>query len=198
MQAPGTSRSWPLTMLLTDWEITAEVDSGRVVIDPWDRRLVQPASLDLRLGDRIRVFRRLDHACIDPLGDPVPTETREIPEAGLVLHPGEFVLGSTLERVELPADIAASAEGKSSLGRIGLMLHSTAGWIDPGFRGTVTLELANVNTLPIRLRAGMLIGQLCLFRLRSPGARVPYGSPGLRSRYQGQYGPTAARRPVPR
>ncbi|NHT17825.1 dCTP deaminase [Cellulomonas sp. IC4_254] len=181
-------------MLLSDRDITAEIDSGRVVLDPFDPAMVQPSSVDVRLDRFFRLFDNHKYAVIDPAQDQ-PDLTRLVEVDGdepFVLHPGEFVLGSTFEQVTLPDDIAARLEGKSSLGRLGLLTHSTAGFIDPGFSGHVTLELSNVATLPITLWPGMKIGQMCFFRLSSP-ALAPYGSGASGSRYQGQRGPTASR-----
>lgn len=181
-------------MLLSDCDIQAELDTGRVRLVPYAGGMLQPASIDVRLGAEFRIFDNHRYECIDPTVEQLHmTSLVAVPEEGaFVLHPGEFVLASTLEQVTLPDDLAARLEGKSSLGRLGLVVHSTAGFIDPGFTGHVTLELSNVANLPIRLRPGMKIGQLCFVRLSSP-AVVPYGSPGLGSRYQGQRGPTASR-----
>ncbi len=181
-------------MLLPDHEIKAEVASGRVVLDPYDEDLVQPSSVDVRLDRYFRTFENHRYAHIDPSAEQADL-TRMVEAKGdepFMLHPGEFVLASTYEIVTLPDDVAARLEGKSSLGRLGLLTHSTAGWIDPGFTGHVTLELSNVATLPIKLWPGMRIGQLCLFRLTSP-AEHPYGSAKHGSRYQGQRGPTPSR-----
>lgn len=181
-------------MLLSDRDIRTEVDAGRVVLEPYEPALIQPSSIDVRLDRYFRLFDNHKYAVIDPAQDQ-PDLTRLVAvEAGeaFVLHPGEFVLGSTYERVTLPDDVAARLEGKSSLGRLGLLTHSTAGFIDPGFVGHVTLELSNVATLPILLWPGMKIGQMCFFRLSSPAER-PYGSGAAGSRYQGQRGPTASR-----
>jgi len=156
--------------------------------------MVQPSSVDVRLDRYFRLFDNHKYAVIDPAADqPELTRLIEVdPEEGFILHPGEFVLGSTYEKVSLPDDIAARLEGKSSLGRLGLLTHSTAGFIDPGFEGHVTLELSNVATLPIRLWPGMKIGQLCFFKLSSAAER-PYGAGATYSRYLGQRGPTASR-----
>ena len=181
-------------MLLSDRDIRAEIDSGRVGLDPYDAGLVQPSSVDVRLDRYFRVFENHRYPHIDPSVEQ-PDLTREVEPEGdepFILHPGEFALASTLEVVTLPDDIAGRLEGKSSLGRLGLLTHSTAGFIDPGFSGHVTLELSNVATLPIKLWPGMKIGQLCLFRLSSP-AEHPYGSAGYGSRYQGQRGPTPSK-----
>ena len=181
-------------MLLSDRDILSEIDAKRVALDPFDEAMVQPSSVDVRLDRFFRVFENHKYPHIDPAQDQ-PDLTRLVePEADepFILHPGEFVLGSTYEVVTLPDDVAARLEGKSSLGRLGLLTHSTAGFIDPGFSGHVTLELSNVATLPIKLWPGMKIGQLCFFRLSSP-AEHPYGSAKYGSRYQGQRGPTPSR-----
>lgn len=181
-------------VLLSDRDILAEIDAERVQLDPLDRDMIQPSSIDVRLDRFFRVFDNHKYPHIDPAADQSDL-TRAVEVASdetFVLHPGEFVLGSTHELVTLPDDVAARLEGKSSLGRLGLLTHSTAGFIDPGFSGHVTLELANVATLPIVLYPGMKIGQLCFFRLTSP-ADNPYGSAKYGSRYQGQRGPTASR-----
>jgi dCTP deaminase len=181
-------------VLLSDRDILAEIDAERIGLDPFDPAMIQPSSIDVRLDKFFRVFDNHKYPHIDPAADQSDL-TREIEVEGddaFILHPGEFVLGSTYELVTLPDDIAARLEGKSSLGRLGLMTHSTAGFIDPGFSGHVTLELANVATLPIKLYPGMKIGQVCYFKLTSP-AENPYGSAKYGSRYQGQRGPTASR-----
>ena len=181
-------------MLLSDRDIKAELASGRVVLEPRDDAMIQPSSVDVRLDRWFRVFENHRYPFIDPAAEQ-PDLTRLLEPVGdepFVLHPGEFVLGSTLEVVTLPDDIAGRLEGKSSLGRLGLLTHSTAGFIDPGFSGHVTLELSNVANLPILLYPGMKIGQLCLFRLSS-AAEHPYGSSTYGSRYQGQRGPTPSR-----
>ncbi|REJ04166.1 dCTP deaminase [Microbacterium bovistercoris] len=181
-------------MLLSDRDIRAELASERVGLDPLDLGMVQPSSIDVRLDRYFRLFDNHKYPYIDPAEDqPELTRLIEVdPDEPFVLHPGEFALGATFEQVTLPDDIAARLEGKSSLGRLGLITHSTAGFIDPGFTGHVTLELANVATLPIKLWPGMKIGQLCFFRLSSP-AENPYGSGAYGNHYQGQRGPTASR-----
>ncbi len=181
-------------MLLSDRDIRAGLDSGRIVLDPYEPSMIQPSSIDVRLDRYFRLFDNHKYPVIDPAAEQ-PDLTRLVEPEGdeaFVLHPGEFALGSTYESVSLPDDVAARLEGKSSLGRLGLLTHSTAGFIDPGFTGHVTLELSNVATLPIKLWPGMKIGQLCFFRLSSP-AEEPYGSAASGSRYQGQRGPTASR-----
>jgi len=181
-------------VLLSDRDIRAQIDSGRVRLDPWDPTMVQPSSVDVRLDRYFRLFDNHKYPVIDPSQDQ-PELTRLVEVEGeepFVLHPGEFVLGSTYEEITLPDDVAARVEGKSSLGRLGLLTHATAGFVDPGFTGHVTLELSNVATLPIVLHPGMKIGQLCFFQLSSP-AEHPYGSSAKGSHYQGQRGPTASR-----
>ena len=181
-------------VLLSDKDIKAEIESGRVGIDPYEPAMVQPSSIDVRLDKFFRVFENHRYPHIDPSTEQTDL-TREVEANGdepFVLHPGEFVLGSTYEVVTLPTNIAARLEGKSSLGRLGLLTHSTAGFIDPGFSGHITLELSNVANLPVKLYPGMKIGQLCLVKLSSP-AEHPYGSAPYLHRYQGQRGPTASR-----
>lgn len=195
MRGTGPSSSgYPRHVLLSDRDIRAELAATRVILDPYDEAMVQPSSVDVRLDRFFRLFDNHKYPVIDPAADQ-PDLTRLVdvdPDEAFVLHPGEFVLGSTYEAVTLPDDVAARLEGKSSLGRLGLLTHSTAGFIDPGFSGHVTLELSNVATLPIKLWPGMKIGQLCFFQLSS-AAEHPYGSERYGSRYQGQRGPTASR-----
>jgi len=181
-------------VLLSDRDLKAEINNGRVNLEPYDPKMVQPSSIDVRLDRFFRTFENHKYAHIDPAEDqPDLTRLVETPATEpFILHPGEFVLGSTYEVVSLPDDLAGRLEGKSSLGRLGLLTHSTAGFIDPGFSGHITLELSNVATLPIKLWPGMKIGQLCLFRLSSP-AEHPYGSAIYGSKYQGQRGPTASK-----
>jgi dCTP deaminase len=181
-------------VLLSDRDIKAEINSGRVKVEPFDGAMIQPSSVDVRLDRFFRVFENHKYSVIDPSIEQ-PDLTREVAvEANeeFILHPGEFVLASTYEVITLPDDIAGRLEGKSSLGRLGLLTHSTAGFIDPGFPGHITLELSNVANLPVKLFPGMKIGQLCLIRLSSP-AENPYGSALYGSRYQGQRGPTASK-----
>lgn len=181
-------------VLLSDRDIRAELEAGRVQLDPYVPEMIQPSSIDVRLDRWFRLFDNHKYAVIDPAEDqPDLTRLVEVdPEEPFVLHPGEFVLGATYEKVTLPDDVAARLEGKSSLGRLGLLTHSTAGFIDPGFSGHVTLELSNMATLPIKLWPGSKVGQLCFFRLSSP-ADFPYGTGDHKNRYQGQRGPTASR-----
>ena len=181
-------------MLLSDRDIKAEIEAGRVKVEPFDGAMIQPSSVDVRLDRFFRVFENHKYSVIDPSIEQSDL-TREVAvEANeeFILHPGEFVLASTYEVITLPADIAGRLEGKSSLGRLGLLTHSTAGFIDPGFSGHITLELSNVANLPVKLFPGMKIGQLCLIKLSSP-AENPYGSALYGSRYQGQRGPTASK-----
>ncbi len=188
-----TARVTP-TSVLSDGTIRELVDAGRIRIDPWDPSLVQPASVDLRLGDSFRVFHNHRTTAID-LRQPPTNLTEEViagEEEGFVIHPGEFCLGRTLEWVELPDDIVARIEGKSSLGRLGLIVHATAGFVDPGWKGTLTLELNNLTRVPIKLYPGLPIGQLSFMALDAPAER-PYGSPELGSHYQGQVAATESR-----
>ena len=181
-------------MVLSDATISRLVAEGRIEIDPYEEGLLQPSSVDVRVDRYFRVFRNNRYPFIDvKQAQEELTELVEIdPETPFILHPGEFVLGSTLERIRLPDDLVARLEGKSSLGRLGLLIHSTAGFIDPGWDGHVTLELSNVANLPITIYVGMKIGQLSFMELTEPSER-PYGSDTLGSKYQGQKGPTASR-----
>lgn len=183
-----------LCVLLSDRDILAEIDSGRLSLDPFVPEMIQPSSIDVRLDRFFRVFENHKYPHIDPSIEQSDLTRMVEPEGDepFILHPGEFVLASTYEVISLPDDLASRLEGKSSLGRLGLLTHSTAGFIDPGFSGHVTLELSNVATLPIKLWPGMKIGQLCVFRLSSPAAH-PYGSEKYGSRYQNQRGPTPSR-----
>lgn len=183
-----------MSVLLSDRDLRAELDTGRLVVDPLDLSMIQPSSIDVRLDRLFRVFNNSRYTHIDPARQQDDLTELVEPAEGdpFVLHPGEFVLGATLERVALPDDLAGRLEGKSSLGRLGLLTHSTAGFIDPGFDGHITLELSNVANLPITLWPGMKIGQLCLIRLSSP-AETPYGSSAVGSKYQGQRGPTPSK-----
>jgi dCTP deaminase len=180
--------------VLSDGTILELVEQGRIKIDPWDPKLVQPASIDLRLGDSFRVFHNHRTSAID-LRDPPANLTEEVvvaPGEPFVIHPGEFCLGRTLEWVQIPDDIVARIEGKSSLGRLGLIVHATAGFCDPGFAGTLTLELNNLTRVPIKLYPNLPIAQLSFMTLDRP-AQKPYGSPGLGSHYQGQLAATESR-----
>ncbi len=181
-------------MVLSDRSIREAVGEGRIVIDPLDDDDIQPASVDVHLADELLVFRNARRPFIDlrkEMGD--LTDLVEVTdEDGFNLHPGEFVLASTREHIEIPADLVARLEGKSSLGRVGLVIHSTAGYVDPGWKGRLTLELTNIARLPIRLYRGMKIGQISFLELSTPAERL-YGSKELGSKYQGQTGPTASR-----
>lgn len=181
-------------MILSDRDLRAEIDGGRIIIEPYDASCVQPSSIDVKVSNLFRVFRNHSAAVLDVKKDLSDlTELVEVePDGVFMLHPGEFVLGSTLERVAVPYDLVARVEGKSSLGRLGLLIHSTAGFVDAGFDGHVTLELANVANLPITLYPGMKIGQISFMKMTSP-AEKPYGSGANGSKYQGQRGPTPSR-----
>ena len=191
--------AWSVTsdvVILSDRTLREQLAAGRIVIDPLDEALIQPSSIDVRISNLFRVFRNHTRGVIDVKQDMVDlTELVEIAEHGddpFMLHPGEFVLGSTYERIAVPNDLVGRVEGKSSLGRLGLLIHSTAGFIDAGFDGHITLELANVASLPITLYPGMKIGQVSFMQMTSP-ADNPYGSGAKGSKYQGQRGPTPSR-----
>lgn len=182
-------------MILSDGTIRKLLADLRIAIEPLDENLIQPASVDVRLGDTFLVFRRHTNSDIDPWqANDALMEPVLVPEGDpFILHPGEFVLGTTFERLTLPNDVVARIEGKSSLGRLGLLIHATAGFIDPGWtNGQITLELSNVAPLPIRLWPGMKIAQLSFIQMDAPAER-PYGHPSLGSKYQGQSGPVASR-----
>jgi dCTP deaminase len=181
-------------VVLSDRTIRRRIDDGSIGIDPFAPELMQPSSLDVRVDRYFRVFRNSRYPYIDVKARQEElTELVEVAgDEAFILHPGEFVLGSTLERVTLPDDLVARLEGKSSLGRLGLLIHSTAGFIDPGWDGHVTLELSNVANLPITIYPGMKIGQLSFVQLSEP-AEHPYGSSEIGSKYQGQQGPTPSR-----
>lgn len=181
-------------MVLSDRTIKAELAAGRIAIEPLGEGAIQPASVDLRLGHLFRVFRNSQIPFIDVKREyPDLTELVEIDDDNpFILHPGEFALASTFERVRLPDDIVGRIEGKSSLGRLGLIIHSTAGYVDPGWDGALTLELSNIANLPITLYHGMKVSQVSFMRLSEP-AEFPYGSNEAGSKYQGQEGPTPSR-----
>ena len=182
------------SVVLSDRTIRRLLEEGRILIEPYDASLLQPSSVDVRVDRRFRVFRNSRYPFIN-VKEPQEelTELVEVEdETPFILHPGEFVLGSTLERVRLPDDLVARLEGKSSLGRLGLLIHSTAGFIDPGWDGHVTLELSNVANLPITIYPGMKIGQISFMQMTEPAA-TPYGSEAIGSKYKGQRGPTASR-----
>ncbi len=181
-------------MVLSDRSIRSKIDAGRIVIDPFDADLVQPSSVDVRVDRRFRVFHNARYPYID-VRQPMDELTELVEVDGdepFILHPGEFVLGQTLEKVTLPDDLVARLEGKSSLGRLGLLIHSTAGFVDAGFSGNLTLELSNVANLPITIYHGMPIGQISFMRMDSP-VENPYGSGHTGSKYQGQAEPTPSR-----
>jgi dCTP deaminase len=181
-------------VVLSDRSIRAEIEAGRIVIDPFDPELVQPSSVDVRVDRRFRVFHNARYPYID-VRQPMEELTELVePDDGqpFILHPGEFVLGQTLERVTLPDDVVARLEGKSSLGRLGLLIHSTAGFVDSGFSGNLTLELSNVANLPITIYHGMPIGRVSFMRMDGPVER-PYGSRESSGKYQGQAEPTPSR-----
>ena len=181
-------------MILSDKSIREELDAGGIVIEPLGERMIQPSSVDLRVSSLFRVFRNDTTPYIDPKqAQEDLTELVEVKEDGaFILHPGEFVLGSTFERVALGPDLVARLEGKSSLGRLGLLIHSTAGFVDAGWDGHLTLELSNVANLPIAIYPGMKIGQISFLRMTTP-ADNPYGSDKAGSKYRGQEGPTPSR-----
>ncbi|MCW3061352.1 MAG: dcd [Capsulimonas sp.] len=180
-------------MILSDRSIKEGVAAGRITITPYDESLVQPASIDIRLDHRFRVFRNYKYSAIDPKAAQEGLTEMVTAEEGspFVIHPGEFILASTLESIALGDDLVARLEGKSSLGRLGLVVHATAGYIDPGFSGHITLELSNVANLPILLYPGMKVGQISFFAMSTPADR-PYGHPELGSKYKGQSTPTAS------
>jgi dCTP deaminase len=181
-------------MILSDRDLRTLLESKRLVVEPLGPNAVQPSSIDLRVGRHFRVFVNNLYPYIN-VREPMEDLTQLVETAAtdpFILHPGEFVLGTTLERVEIPDDLVGRLEGKSSLGRLGLLIHSTAGFVDPGFRGHLTLELSNVANLPITIYPGMKIGQISLFKMSSP-AENPYGSGKLKSKYVDQVGPTPSR-----
>ena len=182
-------------MVLSDHTIREEISAGRIVIDPLDESCIQPASVDIRLDKKLLVFTsryRYPYIDVKQNQDGLSEMVKIDEDRPFLLHPSEFVLASTLETIKLPDDIVGRLEGKSSLGRVGLLIHSTAGYVDPGCEGHLTLELSNVAKLPVTLYYGMKIGQISFLRLTSPADRV-YGSEGLGSKYQGQLEPTASR-----
>jgi dCTP deaminase len=180
-------------MVLSDRSIREALAAGHIVIDPFDDSCIQPSSVDLHVDQYFRLFRNHTSRVIDVREDQEDlTELVDIGDDPLILHPGEFVLGSTKEKVRLPADLVARLEGKSSLGRLGLLIHSTAGFVDAGWDGHLTLELSNVANLPITVYPGMKIGQISFLQMTT-AADHPYGSDGLQSKYQGQWGPTPSR-----
>jgi dCTP deaminase len=181
-------------MVLSDHSIKEAIAQGRIIIDPLGEGCIQPSSVDLHIDQYFRVFRNHTQRVIDVReAQEDLTELIDVgPEAPMILHPGEFMLGSTTERIAIPDDIVGRLDGKSSLGRLGLVIHSTAGFVDAGWDGHITLELSNVASLPITLYPGMKIGQISFFQMTTPADR-PYGSEGLGSKYSGQRGPTPSR-----
>lgn len=181
-------------MVLSDRTIRDEIEAGRIAFDPYDPELIQPSSVDVRVDNAFRVFHNARHPFIDVRRrmDDLTELVRVEGDEPFILHPGEFVLGQTLERVRLPDDLVARLEGKSSLGRLGLLIHSTAGFVDAGFEGNLTLELSNVANLPITIYRGMPIGQISFMRMDA-AVETPYGAGEIRSKYQGQAEPTASR-----
>ena len=178
-------------MILSDKDIKKEVKSNNLVIDPFDEECVQPSTYDVHLSNQFRVFSNHETTCIDLKKKQAVTKLVDVKKNGqLILHPSEFILGSTVERFEIPNNLAAKIEGKSSLGRLGLVVHATAGYIDPGFKGHITFEISNLNTVPIVLYANMKVGQMCFFKMSSEVER-PYGTAG--NKYQDQKGPTESR-----
>ncbi|MEO5725165.1 MAG: dCTP deaminase [Ilumatobacteraceae bacterium] len=180
-------------MILSDHTLREQIALGRIVIEPFDERCVQPSSIDVKLSSHFRVFRNHTSGVIDVKSAVDLTEPVEVSaDGGFMLHPGEFVLASTLERIVVPDDMVSRIDGKSSLGRLGLIIHSTAGFIDPGFDGHITLELTNIATLPITLYPAMKVGQISFMRMTT-AADNPYGKGAHGSKYQGQRGPTPSR-----
>lgn len=180
-------------MILSDKDILKEIKANHILIKPFVRKNLQPSTLDLTLAPKMLVFDNYTTSLVDPIKDIDITRMIDFKKSGyFILHPGEFVLGSTVEKVGLPNNLAATLEGRSSLGRLGLIVHATAGYIDPGFEGNITFEISNISRLPIKLYAGMRVGQLAFYKMSSP-VSVPYGSKKLKSKYQNQTDPTASR-----
>jgi len=179
-------------MILSDRDILKKIKKGEIKIKPFVGSNLQPSTLDLKLSRKIRVFDNWELGVIDVRERADSSKVVKISVKGLIVHPGEFILGSTVEKVGLPNDIAAKLEGRSSLGRLGLIVHATAGYVDPGFSGWLTFEISNISRLPIKLYADMKIAQICFFQMTSPAIN-PYGSKKLNSKYQGQKGPTASK-----
>lgn len=179
-------------MILADREILAQVKQGRIKITPFDLQAVQPSTVDLHLDNEVRVFDCWECGIVDVKEKVDPSRLVKIKKDGFVVHPGEFLLGATTEKITLPDDLAAKLEGRSSLGRLGLIIHATAGYVDPGFSGWLTFEISNLSRLPIKIYAGVRIAQVCFFQMTS-SVLHPYGSKHIGSKYQGQKGPTASR-----
>jgi dCTP deaminase len=179
-------------MILSDQDILKRIERGDLKIEPFDSSFLQPSTLDLHLSDELRVFNNWEIGIIDLKERKDPSKIIRIGSEGFIIHPGEFVLGSTMERVTLPNDLAAKLEGRSSFGRLGLIIHATAGYVDPGFSGWLTLEISNISRLPIRIYPKTRIAQICFIQMSS-SVMNPYGSEKLKSKYQGQKGPTESR-----
>jgi len=179
-------------MILADRDILEKIKKGEIKVEPFDRNFLQPSTIDLRLADEVRVFDNWQTGVVDVCQKVDVSRLVKISKNGFIIHPQEFLLGATVEKITLPDNIAAKLEGRSSLGRLGLIIHATAGYIDPGFSGWLTFELSNLSRLPIRIYSGMKIAQICFFQMSSSVLR-PYSARGLGSKYQGQCGPTASR-----
>ncbi len=178
-------------MILSDRDILKKIEKGELGIKPFDPSNVQPSTVDLKLDSKLRVFDNWKMGIVDLKEEKDYSKVVEVGEEGFVIHPGEFILGSTVEKVSLPRDLAAKLEGRSSLGRLGLVIHATAGYVDPGFSGFLTLEISNISRMPIRVYPEMRIAQICFFNMSSP-VKNPYGSKEVGSKYQGQKGPTSS------
>lgn len=179
-------------MILSDKDILIKIKKGEIKIAPFDKTCVQPSTVDLHLFNEVRIFDNWQTGIVDVKEKTDNSRVVKIDKKGFIIHPGEFLLGSTVEKITLPDDVAAKLEGRSSLGRLGLVIHATAGYVDPGFSGWLTFELSNLSRLPIRIYEGMRMAQICFFQMSSPVLH-PYGSGKLGSKYQGQKGPTASR-----
>ena len=179
-------------MILSDWDILQRLEKGEIKIEPFDSSCLQPSTVDLHLSEEVRVFDNWQIGVVDVKEKTDPSRLVRIPKGGFIVHPGEFLLGATVEKITLPSDIAAKLEGRSSLGRLGLIVHATSGYVDPGFSGWLTFELSNISRLPIKVYAGMKIAQICFFQMTNKVLH-PYGSKNLGSKYQGQKGPTSSK-----
>lgn len=179
-------------MILSDKDILKRIKKGEIKIEPFDEDCLQPSTVDLHLGPQMRVFDNWQTGVVDVKEKLDTSRLVKIPKEGFIIHPGEFLLGATVEKITLPVDISAKLEGRSSLGRLGLVIHATAGYVDPGFSGWLTFELSNLSRLPIRVYSGIKIAQICFFQMSSPVLH-PYGNKKLGSKYQGQKGPTASK-----
>lgn len=179
-------------MILSDKHILERIKKGEIIIEPFDETCVQPSTIDLHLSDEVRVFDNWEIGVVDTRVKSDASRLVKVSPEGFIIHPNEFLLGSTVEKITLPDDIAAKLEGRSSLGRLGLVIHATAGYVDPGFYGWLTFEISNLSRLPIKIYPKMKMAQICFFQMSSPVLK-PYGSKNLGSKYQGQKGPTASR-----